>query len=213
MNYCRFRNDFIKRMANAGGGGGGILPPEYQQVEYLRNYNFAYIETSVPLTNTYYVKVQYIMDVNNIGAPFGSLTTTYPIGAFNLGTGRVILSSNRNATIFPKQTGVKYEFVMYYDSVSNAYRAFIDGVELSYNSDNGNTANNGFSIFYSEYGNYWKGRIISATIKESIDGNTTLDLIPCYRKSDNKPGMYDLVSGTFYTTAVPNFDFTVGQDV
>lgn len=27
------------------------------------------------------------------------------------------------------------------------------------------------------------------------------DLIPCYRKSDNKPGMYDTVSKTFYTNA------------
>jgi len=24
---------------------------------------------------------------------------------------------------------------------------------------------------------------------------------PCYRKSDNKPGMYDLTNGVFYTNA------------
>lgn len=38
------------------------------------------------------------------------------------------------------------------------------------------------------------------------------DLIPCYRKSDNKPGMYDLVTGAFLTNAGEN-EFDVGPDV
>lgn len=40
----------------------------------------------------------------------------------------------------------------------------------------------------------------------------TRDCIPCYRKSDSKPGMYDLVSGTFFTNAGTG-EFTVGADV
>ena len=32
-------------------------------------------------------------------------------------------------------------------------------------------------------------------------GNSKLDLIPCIRKFDSKPGMYDTVSKTFYTNA------------
>jgi len=39
-----------------------------------------------------------------------------------------------------------------------------------------------------------------------------VDLVPCYRKSDNKPGMYDKVHNTFYTN-VGTGDFTVGPDV
>jgi hypothetical protein len=39
-----------------------------------------------------------------------------------------------------------------------------------------------------------------------------LNLIPCYRKSDSKPGMYDTVTKTFYTNAGAG-EFLVGADV
>ena len=41
------------------------------------------------------------------------------------------------------------------------------------------------------------------------DTDPAMCLIPCYRKSDNEPGMYDLVSDTFFTNA----EFVVGGDV
>ena len=44
------------------------------------------------------------------------------------------------------------------------------------------------------------------------NGETICNLIPCYRKSDSEPGMYDLVTGTFFTNAGTGA-FTVGPDV
>lgn len=44
------------------------------------------------------------------------------------------------------------------------------------------------------------------------NGVTVRHLIPCYRRSDNEPGMYDLVNGVFYTNAGTG-SFTVGSDV
>lgn len=44
------------------------------------------------------------------------------------------------------------------------------------------------------------------------DGNLLRDMIPCYRKSDNAIGMFDLVSQTFFTNAGTGV-FTVGEDV
>ena len=38
------------------------------------------------------------------------------------------------------------------------------------------------------------------------------NFIPCYRKSDDKPGMYDTVNDTFYTNAGTG-EFVVGGDV
>ena len=37
------------------------------------------------------------------------------------------------------------------------------------------------------------------------------NFIPCYRKSDNKPGMYDLVTNTFYTN-IGTGDFIIGYE-
>ena len=44
------------------------------------------------------------------------------------------------------------------------------------------------------------------------DANPSMDLIPCYRKSDDEVGMYDTVSRTFYTNAGTG-TFLKGADV
>lgn len=44
------------------------------------------------------------------------------------------------------------------------------------------------------------------------DNAYVLNLISCYRKADSKPGMYDLVTGTFYTNEGTG-EFLVGPDV
>ena len=39
------------------------------------------------------------------------------------------------------------------------------------------------------------------------------DFIPCYRKSDHKPGMYDIVNAVFYVNQGTGADFSVGGDI
>jgi len=51
-----------------------------------------------------------------------------------------------------------------------------------------------------------------SSIKVLKDDNLLANYVPCYRKSDNKPGMYDLVSDTFYINEGTG-DFLVGPDV
>jgi len=51
----------------------------------------------------------------------------------------------------------------------------------------------------AESGNRTKGKIYYAKIWNK--GDLVRDLIPCYRKSDNEAGMYDLVTETFFTNA------------
>lgn len=57
---------------------------------------------------------------------------------------------------------------------------------------------------------------ISATLKLTyckIEQDSSIyEFIPCYRKEDNVAGMYDLVSGEFYTNAGTG-EFIVGPDV
>ena len=43
-------------------------------------------------------------------------------------------------------------------------------------------------------------------------GDLKIDLIPCYRKSDNEPGMYDIINNEFYTNAGTG-TFDIGNDV
>lgn len=39
------------------------------------------------------------------------------------------------------------------------------------------------------------------------------NFIPCYRYSDEKPGLFDTVEGKFYTNQANGDDFTVGSEV
>ncbi len=44
------------------------------------------------------------------------------------------------------------------------------------------------------------------------DGKLVRDFVPCYRNSDKKPGLYDLVNDVFYTNAGAT-DFTYGEEI
>ena len=56
----------------------------------------------------------------------------------------------------------------------------------------------------------WGGRVYS--LKLSKEGVMVRDFVPCYRRSDGVAGLYDRITGTFYTNAGTG-SFTVGADV
>lgn len=212
MNYCQSFCRTIQRLCNIW--GGGLLPAEYQQVEWIQNTDQARIITNVGLTSTYYLNVKFILTSTTTGGLFGGYSTNFPIGSYYVSRGKIILKSDRTAVFPSMQTGVLYNLEAYYDSVSKSYKAFLNGVEMSYASGSGNTVNNDFTLFFSQWGYNAIGKIARVTIKDSYNGNITLDLVPCYRKSDSKPGMYNLATNTFLTrTNNTGADFSVGADV
>ena len=68
-------------------------------------------------------------------------------------------------------------------------------------------------------GNYtgtinYKSSIMLYELKISDNDKIIADFVPVYRRSDSKPGLYDLVNGEFYTNAATSGnDFTFGPDV
>ena len=50
------------------------------------------------------------------------------------------------------------------------------------------------------------------SVKFSEQGNLLRDMIPCYRKTDNVAGMYDIVNDVFYTNQGTGV-FAVGADI
>lgn len=66
-------------------------------------------------------------------------------------------------------------------------------------------------LFATGTGGYkCKAKIYSAVLY--LNGIEIRRLIPCYRRSDNKPGLYDTIGGEFYTN-VGTGEFTVGADL
>lgn len=63
----------------------------------------------------------------------------------------------------------------------------------------------------TQYTNTFNGRIYYA--KAYADGELIVDMVPCYRKSDNVIGMYNKATGSFITASGSAAVFTAGPDV
>ena len=223
MNYCQFRNDVIKRMANAEGGG---LPTEYQQVEYLQSTGEQIIDTGVNATTTLLVTVDFSLANTftygngsfifgayyNTGGNIGSI---YSFAFPNSTTGRAPsgggLGNMRIPNVSSGTHTIQYRFgsqviddtqCSSYVGIASAPRELYLFGRNTYNSSDGGdvwTATTGIIIYHAQLG--------------TADNATEYrDLYPCYRKSDNVTGMYDLINSEFipYTGTA---NFIVGQDV
>lgn len=220
MNYCQFRNDVIKRMANAG---GGLLPKEYQQVEYLESSYTQYIDTLyTPTTNDLRIvtRLNVLREGNSDDRFFGSqrLSTCALVPWFYGSTGTKPLGLIAAGTsYYLGQVNTNYNTIYDIDVTANNGRLTGDYCGYTLNTTYSDTVGNKLSIYifaanlnqtinkYKCYARFYKFEIYSG-------GEQRFNGIPCCRKSDNKPGMYDLVTNTFFTNAGTG-EFTVGQDV
>ena len=217
MNYCRFRNDVIKRMAVTS---GGLLPPEYQQVEYLESSGNECIDTGINATTTLVTSIDFAVTAQtsyaNLAFIFGAYipsTGTIPKTAYSAAlassTSIRVPNSNlfNNVTVPAMAAGVKHNLSYKFGSIK------FDGTQKATYSGTASTPAHIY-LFRRNYNNTVDLgiaiRIYSVTIEDT--SNRYGEFIPCYRKADNKPGMYDIVTQTFYTNAGTG-EFTVGNNV
>jgi len=193
------------------------LPSEYQEVEYITGVRYGYINTGFDITDGY--KFELDISFNELSTQYiiGAVDFSYPItrshlacfdnGGFQFGLGAKediwtglyiqtntrykIEASTTSGDNYIKVNGTLYGQGTYTYSLNN-YRCYL-------------LSTNGMSS-----GEAFNGNMYSCKI---YDNNDVLirDFIPCYRKSDNKVGMYDIVNNVFYTSE--GNDFTKGQDV
>ena len=193
---------------------GGLLPAEYRQVEWIASNSYQYIVTD-------YVPTKW--DEISTYVSFGGNTSTTNNCPFSAGTGDyqlVMLKSGE--TIYWKYfqtggaaseknvlvSGQRYELTVTIQAGTANGILSINGKTLSSKAamelDGASTT---LWLFRRRNGSYgMNGSIERFTITNSQ--LPRLDLIPCIRKSDSKPGMYDTVSKTFYTNAGTG-EFTV----
>ena len=194
------------------------LPSEYQEVEYIQANNNAYIKTGFLITNG--IKFKYVISLSTINEQYllGAVKRTSPIkrshlACYNNGGYQFNLGAKEDIwTNFNPVVNTKYTIEASTKSGNNYIN--IDGV--SYGT--------GTYVYTLSSLECYVGAVNGLDINKKIRGNIYLceiydgdfnlvrNLIPCYRKSDNKTGMYDLVNDTFYTSATET-DFTAGPKV
>ena len=199
------------------------LPIHYQRVEYIESTGTQYINTGVnPNPSTTKIETVFQLTNNTIVNQriFGcrqnwqTVTTLCSIfwnnkknaircdwvgntitqaENFNLNTDIKIICQNNKVVI----NDIEYRGITV---KSNDYLNI--PIYINTFTDNGNFDSNQ-SHAYAK----WK------TFKIYDNDTLVRDFIPCYRKSDYKPGLYDLVTGEFYVNQGTGNDFIAGPNV
>ena len=176
------------------------LPSEYQRVEYLESTGTQWIDTGIiPTTETVSQIKLKVLQSNG-----------YNIYGYYIGQNvsyRFFLTNSRFYFDFPDKsraqsisgTGVINE--IYELELGNRYiknllndNYYVKLSPSSFECSNSLKLNNsGVSTAFAKV--YWY------YVKIYEEDIPVRNLIPCYRRSDSKPGMYDTVSGTFYTNS------------
>lgn len=164
-----------------------VLPSEYQKVEWIGVEN----STSVP---TAYLSAGQVINAND--SLYVELKPFNFIGNYDSPLG---YTSNDSAY----QT-----WELYYQTVNELKKDGAFVAQFSYSIGDWDSAQmtfgNGVScmriLSYSPNRYAFSGKIKTLQITNS-GGSVTHQYVPCYRKSDDEIGMYDLITGTFLTNA------------
>lgn len=192
------------------------LPAEYQQVAYLESTGTQYIDTEVvPTINTKMGINLACLDssssaINWSGSVLSGNNGWFAVGSYGESENLVSLFCvNARAGV----SGVPFDnnFHEYY--VSNGLQK-IDSITSNNTITSYNKTMLNIYLFKgkNDYGGAVTGLQKIKYCKIWEEDNLIRNLVPCYRKSDNKPGLYDIVNGKFYTNQGTG-EFTAGPDV
>lgn len=200
-----------------GNSYGGILPIDYQQVEYIEATGKQYLEINYIASNITTTKGSFQLTEVDTGLMlFGSRESNQNAGlsyALNWGGElpcKYYNTFNRSAASSLTDKEIDLDKHTFEKAKNNLY---IDGELID------TVANSTFKTPYNMivFGCNNNGKI-SYLAKAKIfylqfyDNDVLkVDLIPCYRKSDNAIGMYDVVTGVFYTNKGTD-KFLKGED-
>lgn len=198
-----------------------ILPSAYKQVEYVESTGTQYIDTGFkpnPTTTKISTVFQLTDNTTEAQGLFGARNLAGSIDASSCNLFYNVNKSNslrldwltKVSTTVSVNTNQDYTV----ECVNNT--ATIDGNLYS----STNTKFNGYinnAIYIGNFnagGNpYSTGAKAKFKTFKIWDGEILVrDFVPCYRKSDNVAGLYDLVNDIFYTNAGTG-DFIVGADI
>lgn len=191
------------------GSNNAQLPVEYQEVEYFTT-SGGYINTDIPFNESYTL----YGDGNSKGAGNnGSIIDGYDSDSARTGlymlTGsssspnlrwQVYWTGSSLQTITGSNTGIDMTQRYQYTQNSSGITFTQGNTTYTYNYSGSSTPSSGTSN-YRIAGNIRNSRseiyFYNAKIYDS--SNTLLhDFIPCYRRSDSKVGVYDIIGNTFY---------------
>jgi len=202
------------------------LPAAYQEIEYLESTGSQYINTGFILDFNTRVVCDMALTSQTTGIMlWGAIGSTPNILEYSC-----YVNSSKIRPYFQVNSSTYYQF--YSDTLltnqlihidfdvkpdkqqivtsqgSNAYT-----YDKTFNLTTSNTSDHNMFIFASSTnsgGVGWPGASKLYNMKIYKNDELVRYFIPCYRKSDSKPGLYDLVNDVFYVNQASGTEFTMG---
>lgn len=198
-----------------------ILPDEYQEVEYIEsNGTNAYINTGViPTANTKInIDFEYLGGNTAQWHPFYGVRETAPAwfcSFINKDNYKIAVVYSKTDTGGSSQTAI--EVGKRYNLRNEKGTFYLNDVAQSSISVTGEVSGCTKPMYLFGFNNTGNADTRSLQLKiyrcKLYEGDTLIrDFIPCYRKSDNVIGLYDLVNDVFYTNQRTG-TFLKGNDV
>lgn len=186
----------IKRTAS-------ILPKEYQQVDYIQSSGTQYINTGVTGETQWNLKVQGNSIFQGTQIILGRASAAgYWFGIIDQSSGGQYGFGVNNKSSILGTTLVNADISASNTSISGT----VDNQNIvTRNITNSEYKNNTYLLFNSWadssmtiLGNFYtKCKLYYAKCYQN--DNIVREFVPCYRKSDNEVGLYDLINKIFYT--------------
>lgn len=210
-----------RRRAIMAGAGGPILPAEYQQVKWIGSSGTQYINTNVKYyKHTIYLDAEITKALNNyligVGVSGQMANKAFYIGVGTSTYGIQARANNISESLtWHDESYTSQRFKMLCNDADG--NILYNGNTYSSPKLDTNQANTiPLYLFGQNYGGSFQhgstARVYRCTIWNKTTGDMVADLVPCYRKSDNVIGMFDLVSEAFRANGGTG-TFTKGGDV
>lgn len=192
------------------------LPSAYQEVEYIGSTGTQYIDTGCLIqTNSAIELLNFTITdprTTNWLSYLGSMTTD---GASDMFTFRTYpwVNNHVNFTVGTKQISQLYSGESY--AYLTPYKFRINDIEIQVEQPSGFTGSTYHLYMFgtNSGGNPFRlGYINIGGLNIYQDGVKIRQFIPCYRKSDNEIGLYDIVNNQFYTNQGSG-TFIKGNDI
>lgn len=199
-----------------------VLPKDYQKVEYIKSTDsHQYIDTGLILNENsgYYIDFTPYNDttatqapsyINAGGAGGDNIFTRMGISVYvakgKTGTGELQFFNYKFDPKISKNGRTKM-------SIINKVLTYNDGTTVALNPQT-KTTSNSLLIFAAHTDPIARFSEMELYNLKIFNLNEVIrNYIPCYRKSDNVKGLYDLIEGGFYENLGDGDDFTAGNVV
>lgn len=203
------------------------IPKEYQEVEYLEATGKQYIENGVVYSRgiNAICDFEFTDTIANFQSIFGAGTT----GSNVVQQGLVFKNDLTMFYIYAGgignygytktvNTGERHQIETVISMCYPSHYAIFDNEEMSGTASGSPTSTNfTLPLWLLSFKNHPERgahiKLYGLKFFQKDTNKIVQDFIPCYRKEDNKPGLYDRVNDVFYANGGTEEDFLVGADV